>query len=352
MCMVTFDWEDCDAKKKVELFNKKKTPPWAIIELTDQCNFNCIWCYANSGPKGQHMNKKKVEKIIKAFADSGIIQITFSGGEPLLYPYIKEAIKIAKDYGMIIHMNTNGYLLTKKLAKELYKLGLTQVQINIDSLNPEIHDRIRGRKGSFNRAVQALKNAKDAGLICVSQTVLTKQNENEIIDIFKFARSIGTQRCRVWDMMLMGRGEGKMDLRPTDYINTLKKLAEFAYKTGAKNIESGDPLFPLDYKTKLSITGGYCATLAGLVIIVSSKGDIYFCCAKRDKMYNIFDVLGRKESIIDFHNFKLNQYKFQLKIFSECKLCNHFIVCKGGCPARIKFMKSSKDYWCPYLRNH
>ena len=348
MCMVTFDWENCDAKKKVELFNKSRSPSWAIIELTDQCNFNCIWCYASAGSKGQNMSKENAEKIIQLLANAGIMQITFSGGEPLLYPYLKEAVKMAKDYGMIVHINTNGYLLTRKLAKELYDLGLTQVQINIDSLNSRKHDKIRGKKGSFDRAVKALKNAKTVGLTCTSQTVLTKQNENEIIDIFKFARNMGIQRCRVWDIMTTGYAEGKMDLRPTDYIGTLKRLAKFAHKTGAKNIESGDPLFPLNYKTDICVTGGYCAPVAGLVIIVSSKGDVYFCCAKRDKMYNILDALDNKESIIDFHNFKLGQYKSQLKLSTKCKFCKFFNKCRGGCPARSSFTKSFKDYWCRF----
>jgi radical SAM protein with 4Fe4S-binding SPASM domain len=334
------------------MFNRKRSLYWAIFEVTGLCNFNCIWCYANSGLKGQHITKENAERVIQALANAGVIQITFSGGEPLLYPYLKEVIKTAKDYGMITHINTNGYFLTKKLAKELYDIGLTQVQINIDSLDPRKHDKIRGKKGSFDRAVQALKNAKSVGLTCVSQTVLTSQNENEIIDIFNLARSIGVQRCRVWDMMPTGHAKRKMGLRPTDYINTLKKLAEFAYKTGAKNIESGDPLFPLDYKTKLGITGGFCAALEGLFITISSKGDVYLCCAKRDKLYNIFSIIDNKESIVDFHNFKINQYKSQLKLFFGCKLCNHFNRHRGGCPARTGFTKSSIDYWCPYLKNH
>lgn len=346
MCIVTFDWEDCDAKKKVEMFDKKRTLSWAILELTDQCNFNCIWCYAKSGLSGQHMSKENVKRIIEILANSKIIQITFSGGEPLLYPHLKESIKIAKDYGMVVHVNTNGYFLTKKLAKELYDLGLTQVQINIDSLDFRKHDQIRGKKGSFDRAIKALKNAKAVGLTCVSQTVLTKQNENEIIEIFKFAREIGIQRCRVWDMMPTGHAEGKIDLRPTNYLDTLKKLYEFAYATGAKNIESGDPLFPLDYKINLNVIGGFCAALEGLFMTISSKGDIYFCCAKRDKLYNIFDI-PENEKIANFHNSKINQYKSKLKIPSECRSCNRSSKYMCGCPARTGFTKSFKDYWCP-----
>ena len=352
MCVVTFDWEDCDAKKKVVLFNKKRSLTWAVFELTNQCNFNCIWCYANSALKGQYMSKEKIKRIIQILSNAGVIQITFSGGEPLLYPHLKEVMKIAKDYEMIIHMNTNGYFLTKKLAKELYDLGLTQVQINIDSLDPRKHDQIRGKRGSFDKAVKALKNAKAVGLTCASQTVLTKQNENEIIDIFKFTRSIGIQRCRVWDMMPTGHAIGKLNLRPTDYISTLKKLAEFACKTGAKNIESGDPLFPLDCKIDINITGGYCVALAGALINISYNGDVYFCVTHRKPMFNILDK-ENDLSLGKIYKSELEKYVKSLKASQKCyqTKCNFINKCKFGCPTRRRYDKLGNDYHCPYLKS-
>ena len=186
MCVITFDWENTDAKIKFEHFNLNPSVSWAVIELTNYCNFKCKWCYANSGINGLHMNRNDVEKLIRNLATYGIKQITFSGGEPLFYAHINEAIKYAKSFDLVIHMNTNGYLFTKELAFELKDAGLSQIQTNVDSLDPKKHDYIRGKEGSFQRAIEALKNARDSGLICVMQTVLTRLNETEIFDIFKF----------------------------------------------------------------------------------------------------------------------------------------------------------------------
>jgi radical SAM protein with 4Fe4S-binding SPASM domain len=351
MCVVTFDWEECDAKKKFELFDKKRLLTWAVVELTEQCNFNCIWCYANSSHKGQHMSKENAEKLLNIIANSGIKQITFSGGEPLLYTHLKDVIKIARDYGFIIHMNTNGYFLTKRLANELRDLGLTQVQINIDSIDPRKHDKIRGKRGSFDKAVKALKNARAVGLTCVSQTVLTKENEGEIVDIFKFARSIGIQRCRVWDMIPVGRAIEKIDLRPTNYINTLNKLAEFGYKTGGKNIESGDPLFPQDHKTNLNISGGYCVAMAGVLINISYKGDVYFCVTQRKSMFNVFKEINNGNTLEKFYNSKLKEYLQSFKPLSKCFKCDFLKKCKGGCPSRRKYNRLDVDYWCNISKN-
>ncbi len=349
MCVVTFDWSENDAKEKFKNFEKRKSLSWAVIEVTDYCNFNCKWCFANAGQNlsPRHMEKENLKTLITALANSGLKQITLSGGEPTLYPHLKEIIEWAHSYGLVVHMNTNGYLLSKDLAIELKSAGLSQVQINIDSLDPRKHDYVRGKKGSFHRAIKALKNAREAGLTCVSQTVLTKENENEIIDIFKFARSMGIQRCRVWDMTpSKGYAKENMDLMPTDYITTLQKLSDFAYETGAQSVETGEPLFPLNFKTDLNVIGGYCVAVAGLYCTISNKGDVYFCATLREPLYNIFEEMGKGRDIRNIHQYKINEYLGSVKEVEKCKMCKFLQSCKGGCSTRREYKKGI-DYWCP-----
>src|SRR4030043_277677 len=86
MCVVTFDWEDSDAYEKVKFFMEKRKLAWAVVEVTNACNLNCLWCYANNGYKShiarEHMPKKKVNHLLRTLSESGVRQITFSGGEP------------------------------------------------------------------------------------------------------------------------------------------------------------------------------------------------------------------------------------------------------------------------------
>ena len=361
MCSVTFDWERNDAMKKVKEFEKTVKNwygnlLWATVEFTELCNHKCIYCYENAGPRSNYkiMSKEKMEELINYLGECKLKQLTCSGGEPLMYPYIKEAIKLARDNGMIVHMITNGYFLTKKCARELYEAGLTQVQINIDSINPAKHDKIRGKKGSFERAVKALKNAKEVGITCVTQTVLMKYNEKEIIDIFKFARNLGIQRCRVWDIVPSeGRALEHMHLKPSEnYIKILKKLTEFAYKTGAVNIESGDPLFHNKIETRIPITGGYCPYSIGLLTNLSVDGNAYFCCTNREKpMYNVFDIIEKKEDLKIAHAKALAKILKKMQMFKlpkECEKCDFLKTCKGGCYMRRKFTDYDKDYWCEH----
>jgi radical SAM protein with 4Fe4S-binding SPASM domain len=341
VCVVTFDWEKNDAKEKFKSFSRKKSLSWAVVEITEYCNFNCKWCFANAGDnqKPVHMEKEKAFGLIDTLADSGVRQITFSGGEPTVYPHIADVISKAHERGLVVHMNTNGFLLTKELARRLKEKGLSQVQINIDSLDPKCHDYIRGRKNSHERAIEALKNARAVGLTCVSQTVLTKKNENEIVDIFKFARGMGLQRCRVWDMTPSeGCAKENIELMPTDYMTTLNELSEFAIHTGARSIEAGEPLFPQYIQTELPVSGGFCVAKAGLIINVGATGDIFFCCTDRRPLYNVFKVT---DDLKEVHRLKLNEFIRLLK--GGCQDCT--MPCQGGCPTRWQ-ASSGRDYWC------
>ncbi len=343
--MVTFDWEETDSRKKTREFKKSGSIVWSVIEVTDACNFNCKWCYASSGSTPNHMSIGNFKCLVTRLSEAGLKQITLSGGEPTLYPHLKEAVKFSKDQGLIVHMNTNGYLLTKKLALELKKLGLSQVQTNIDSIDPRKHDEARGMKGSFHRALKALKNASEAGLTPVSQTVLAKYNEEEIFDIFKLGRSLGAKRCRTWDMMPVGFGKGKEDIRPISYIETLKKLDKFAYENGAIHIESGDPLFPGKRETNLEVSGGFCIATKGAYLPVSYSGDVFFCAAKRDSLYNIFTDMNGQD-LEKFHRIRVNEYMEKKGFPSRCINCNLFENCKGACLVRREIPPKKIDYLC------
>ncbi len=355
MCMVTFNWEEGDAKEKVKNFEKRRSLSWVVVEVTESCNLNCIWCYANSNqvvkrPR-RHMPLERLKTLLRMLADIGVKQITYSGGEPTLYPHIKEAVSLAKDMGFVVHMNTNGFIFTREFARELKARGLSQIQTNIDSINPRKHDYIRGVPGSFERAVKALRNACEVGITPVSQTVLTKLNESEIFAIFTLARKLGARRCRVWDMTPSeGVAKDNMSIAPTDYVRTLEKLYEFTLNDGLKSIESGEPLFPLGKNLSIPFVGGFCISYFGAYTTISVNGDVLYCAAYRKPMYNVFeDVSG---SLEEFHKYKLSEFiRENLKIPAPCLECGFLKTCVGGCVVRRE-ANNNIDMACHHIRAH
>ncbi len=207
MCLVTYSWEKTDSIEKVNEYERKNMPSWGVIEVTEACNFKCVWCYVsetNNKVKPRHMEKEVLFKAVDVLAKSGIKQITFSGGETLMYPYLYDAVGYASQKGLIVHVNSNGYFLTREMAKKLSKLGLSQIEMNIESLNPETHDFLRGHRDSLKRVLKAFEYALESGITCVAMTVMGERNVKEIPDIIKFIRSKGIQRYRVGDVVQSG----------------------------------------------------------------------------------------------------------------------------------------------------
>lgn len=347
MCVVTFDFEENDAVEKAASFMKNRRLSWAIIEVTDSCNLNCIWCYANSGygmdRQRKHMPFENLKKLLSGLSGAGVRQVTFSGGEPTIYPHIREAVKTAKDMGFVVHMNTNGILMTAEFAKELKDRGLSQIQTNIDSINPAKHDYIRGLQGSFQRAVLALKNAKEAGMTAVCQTVLTSMNEDEIIDIFRFARSLGVQRCRLWDMTPSeGTAISNVGIAPSNYAMTLERLYELSLGMGLKTIESGEPMFPLDRKMSVPVTGGFCVSYFGASTTVSVDGDAFYCATYRKPLYNVF--AEPDQDIGELHRQKLAEFiSVNIKPKDSCSGCQFIKKCAGGCIVKSEASLQNAD---------
>jgi MoaA/NifB/PqqE/SkfB family radical SAM enzyme len=119
-----------------------------------------------------------------------------TGGEPLVYPQALELLEAARQRRLMIHLQTNGILLSQ-VADDLVSLGVHMVTMSIDGPQ-ELHDYIRGIKGSFRRSVagfQALAEARrrrgsPGPLLCLRCTV-SKDNLDRLEEMVPLALELG-----------------------------------------------------------------------------------------------------------------------------------------------------------------
>ena len=90
-------------------------------------------------------------------------------------------------------MSTNGYFLNRELARKLKSLGLDKVKISLDDFDEMRHNENRNCDGAYGKAIDAMFNAKEAGLSVVIQTVVTRQNCQSLrtLAMAKFAQENG-----------------------------------------------------------------------------------------------------------------------------------------------------------------
>ncbi|MGB7055330.1 MAG: radical SAM protein [bacterium] len=142
-----------------------------LIATTNECPYDCWYCSAGNTPQGE-LSTDSIEQILNVLRSWGTSIIGFTGGEPLLRIDTDEIIQhFSDDFTFMVF--TSGHGLDLNRAKELKKNGLFFVAISLDDYRAARHDRARGRRGAFKTSLDAIKNAKTAGLYTIIQSVVT-----------------------------------------------------------------------------------------------------------------------------------------------------------------------------------
>lgn len=113
----------------------KDFPLLAHLVITRRCNLSCTYCIEFdkvSDPVSFDMLKRRVDALAKLKTSI----ITISGGEPLLHPDLFEIIKYIRSKGFVTTLITNGFLLTREKIEKLNDSGLQELQMSIDSIEP------------------------------------------------------------------------------------------------------------------------------------------------------------------------------------------------------------------------
>lgn len=143
-------------------------PETVDLFLTYRCNLRCKMCgqWGSSGTSREmspeelkdELSLDEIDKIIndiKTFKPN----VTLFGGEPLLYSNWEKVVSRIKEEGMRCNMITNGILL-EKYADSIVSLGVDEIIFSLDGPR-EVHDKVRGAKGTFDRASKGLKLIRD-----------------------------------------------------------------------------------------------------------------------------------------------------------------------------------------------
>ncbi len=166
-------------------FAGARVPINVMLSVTNRCNSHCSYCDIPLR-KQEELSDDDIHRLIEEMAEAGTRRLGLWGGEPLLREGIGDFIAHARARGMYTTMDTNGYLLPRRIRKLAH---LDHILVSIDG--PEaLHDANR-EPGSFRRSMRALEVAIDHGLNAWTITVLTKHNLDAIDYILDEADRLG-----------------------------------------------------------------------------------------------------------------------------------------------------------------
>ncbi len=181
-----------------------KIPGVVNIAVTHKCRYNCWHCSA-APKKGKDLPLEIIVDAIKTFQDMGTSTFSITGGEPLLRDDITEIVASVDDRSSVF-MFTSGYGLTEEKAKELKDAGLFGVMISLDHYKPEIHDKLRGYKGAYDKAMKGLKNAQNANLYVGLSCVITREmlQKDEVWKMLELAKNLSVHEIMMFEPTPVG----------------------------------------------------------------------------------------------------------------------------------------------------
>ena len=154
-----------------------------ILAVTYRCNCRCTMCYTWKHPSKKDSEIKPEDLVTLP----EIVRLNVTGGEPFLKEDLSEILDVVKKKAKRVVISSNG-LLTKKALEVMRQHRDVGVRISIDG-NEETHDKIRGVKGAFQKAIETLKGLKELGIkdLGVAVTV-SDQNADELVPLYKLAK--------------------------------------------------------------------------------------------------------------------------------------------------------------------
>jgi radical SAM protein with 4Fe4S-binding SPASM domain len=213
------------------------------IELTHRCNLSCLHCSSDaSSSNSRQMGKGDCLRILCEAIGMGVKHIAFSGGEPLLWEGLEEAVETASNGGMNISVYTSGNVRNiSRKVKELSKRGVKRYVFSIFGKSASSHEAVTRIPGSFRRTIEAIGITTEAGVANELHFVPLSSNYRELEDIAALGRALGISCVSVLRFVPQGRGQllKKRALNKLQNLS-LKRTIERLREEGLR-IRTGSP---------------------------------------------------------------------------------------------------------------
>ncbi len=314
------------------------------IALTLDCNFSCQYCYQSQLVPFARPNTHKrfdeemlravltaTENLIKSERPH-VLSITYYGGEPLLelkklLEFSNAYKKMSKDYDLryTSFVVTNGYLLTKNVAKKLVQSGVNSALVTLDGTQ-EFHDKYRPLKDGSGTFETIYRNIKEVTEI-MDITLRINISKDSVGSVKKLIRRLAADGVKVdFDFQMIEVVPGL----PSNFHDGLLTLEEFA-KVEVDLYKEVFKCFPnYEFNPFSEIKPARCDALCKNSFVVEPDGKLYKCWGEVGSSRANVGKINLNGSISLNHRLDtwLAYSPFEDE---ECKRCKIFPLCMGGC---------------------
>lgn len=241
-----------------------------ILITTYRCDLHCQHCLQGFPREHSDFPVELLDKLLTEAMPFGARHVNLTGGEAHLHPQFEYIVETIVNYGYTWGLISHGQRSEPYLPlMEKYRKQFKTVGLSIDGATSEIHDELRGRKGSFEKVTASARTYVENGFEVWIKTSLNQKNKVQMEALIKLAANLGAKGIMfagtipfAWNQHLLLSDEESFGLYQK--INSLRHGAPVKLRTSSA----------------LHTRGGvnFCQVLNLSDITVSPRGNVDFCC--------------------------------------------------------------------------
>ncbi|HBG60285.1 MAG: hypothetical protein A2Y03_04485 [Omnitrophica WOR_2 bacterium GWF2_38_59] len=274
-----------------------KKPPLRYVDFSIDfaCNLKCKHCFATvlRDPRRKKMSTDDYHKVAKDCMKLGTVNFSFQGGEPIMMKNLPDIIRSCQPNKNLISVTTNGTLINEKKILELKSCGVDILTVSLDSSIAKEHDEFRRETGAFDKAINAIKLAKQHGINVTIGTVVTNQTlySKGLTGLIDLAKDL---QLLLYLILPVPAGEW---INETDMLLSEKDL-EYLY-----SLTSSSKFIRTDFQANL---GEYGCGAVKEILYLTPYGDVFACPFMHISLGNIFEesIFAIRERALKIPYFK------------------------------------------------
>lgn len=184
----------------------QRVPLEVLFEVTHRCNLPCHHCYLPDHQDKGELSLDEIAALFDQLAAAGTLFLTLTGGEVFSRRDFPEIVDLAHVRGFALKILTNATLVTDELARFLASRNVLEVSVSLYGASAEVHDRVTGIVGSFERTRAGVERLIAAGLRVLIKTPVMTLNGIAAREVHAMAQMMNMP-CQ-YDMTITAKTDG------------------------------------------------------------------------------------------------------------------------------------------------